>query len=219
MDFLKEVLGEELYKQFKAAVTAHNDKPENKDNQIKLANLANGQYVDKGKYDTAIVEKENLEGQIKTLNETIKTLKKDNQDNKKLQKTITTLQEDLKRQQNENENTVKTYALKESQAKTGVLDSDYLIYKAGGIEKFTFDKENHPVGVEDVVKPYREDTTMAHLFRQETKKPPYNPQSGGAGGAENPFAKETFNMTKQGELLRENPEQARAMAAAAGVTI
>ena len=202
-----------------AAVTAHNDKPENKENQIKLANLSEGQYVDKGKYDTAIAEKENLEGQVETLNGTIKTLKKDNQGNEELQKTITTLQEDLKRQQNENVNTVKTYALKESLAKTGVLDPDYLIYKAGGIEKFTFDKDNHPVGVEDAIKPYKEDAAMAHLFRQETRKPPYNPQNGGAGGAENPFAKETFNMTKQGKLLRENPEQARAMAAAAEVTI
>lgn len=219
MEFLKEVLGEELYKQLMAAVTAHNDKPENKENQIKLANLSEGQYVDKGKYDTAIAEKENLEGQVETLNGTIKTLKKDNQGNEELQKTITTLQEDLKRQQNENVNTVKTYALKESLAKTGVLDPDYLIYKAGGIEKFTFDKDNHPVGVEDAIKPYKEDAAMAHLFRQETRKPPYNPQNGGAGGAENPFAKETFNMTKQGKLLRENPEQARAMAAAAGVTI
>lgn len=219
MEFLKKVLGEELYKQLMAAVTVYNDKPENKENQIKLANLSEGQYVDKGKYDTAIAEKENLEGQVETLNGTIKTLKKDNQGNEELQKTITTLQEDLKRQQNENMNTVKTYALKESLAKTGVLDPDYLIYKAGGIEKFTFNKDNHPVGVEDAIKPYKEDAAMAHLFRQETRKPPYNPQNGGAGGAENPFAKETFNMTKQGKLLRENPEQARAMAAAAGVTI
>lgn len=219
MEFLKKVLGEELYKQLMAAVTVYNDKPENKENQIKLANLSEGQYVDKGKYDTAIAEKENLEGQVETLNGTIKTLKKDNQGNEELQKTITTLQEDLKRQQNENVNTVKTYALKENLAKIGALDPDYLIYKAGGIEKFTFDKDNHPVGVEDAIKPYKEDAAMTHLFRQEARKPPYNPQNGGAGGAENPFAKETFNMTKQGKLLRENPEQARAMAAAAGVTI
>lgn len=219
MDFLKEVLGEELYKQLVAAVEAHNNKPENRDNQIKLANLEDGQYVDKRKYDAAVTEKENLEGQVGILNETVKTLKKNNPDNEELQKTIKGLQGDLKRQQEENVNTVKTYALKESLSKTGVLDPDYLIYKAGGVEKFTFDKENHPVGVDEAIKPYKEDKAMAHLFRQETRKPPYNPKNGEAGGAENPFAKETFNMTKQGELLRENPEQARAMAAAAGVTI
>lgn len=219
MDFLKEVLGEELYKQVETAVNTYNTNPDNKEKQIKLANLSTGQYVDKGKYDSAVAEKGNLEGQIKTLNETIKTLKEKNGDNEELQNTITTLQTDLKNQQLANVNMLKTYALKEQLSKNGVLDPDYLIYKAGGIEKFTFDKENKPVGVEDAVKPYKEDTTMAHLFRQESGKPPYNPKGGSGAGAVNPFAKETYNLTKQGELLRSNPEQARAMAAAAGVTL
>ena len=99
-----------------------------------------------------------------------------------------------------------------------MLDPDYLIYKAGGLDKFTFDKEGKPVGVEDAVKPYKEDKIMAHLFKQEQQKPPYHPQ-GGTGGAGATFAKETFNLTKQGELLKSTPEQAKAMAAAAGVII
>lgn len=111
----------------------------------------------------------------------------------------------------------KEYALKEALAKTGVLDPDYLIYKAGGLEKFNFDKDSKPIGVEDTLKPYKEDKTMAHLFKKET--PPYDPQGSGSGGTANPFAKETFNMTKQGELFKQNPQQARAMAAAAGVKI
>ena len=45
------------------------------------------------------------------------------------------------------------------------------------------------------------------------------PEGGDNGGNINPFAKETYNLTKQGELLRTNPEQAKAMAAAAGVAI
>ena len=74
--------------------------------------------------------------------------------------------------------------------------------------------------MEDAVKPYKEDKAMAHLFKQEQSKPPYHPQ-GGTGGSstENPFAKESFNLTKQGELLKSNPEQAKALAAAAGVTL
>lgn len=77
-----------------------------------------------------------------------------------------------------------------------------------------------PGGVEEAVKPYKEDKAMAHLFKQEQPKPPYHPQGGtGGAGTANPFAKETFNLTKQGELLKSNPEQAKAMAAAAGVTI
>lgn len=125
--------------------------------------------------------------------------------------------DDIKAEQAKANNLRKEYSLKEKLSKLGVLDPDYLIYKAGGIEKFTFDKENAPVGVEDAIKSYKEDKAMAHLFKREL--PPYNPQGGGSGGAVNPFAKETFNMTKQGELLKNNPEQARAMAAAAGVKI
>ncbi len=219
MEFLKEVLGEELFNQFSAAVTTYNEKPENKDKQVKVANLKSGQYVDKGKYDTAVAEKENLEGQIKTLNTTISTLKKDNEGNETLQTTITNLQGELEKQRLANEEIAKTYALKEQLAKQGVLDPDYLIYKHGGIGKFTFDKENHPVGVDDVLKSYKEDTAMAHLFKEEPRKPPYNPAGGGAGSTNNPFAKETYNMTEQAKLLKSNPEQAKAMAAAAGVTI
>ncbi len=154
MEFLKDILGEDLYKQVSDTVNAYNGKPENKDKQVKLADLGSGQYVDKGKYDTAVAEKENLAGQIKTLNTTI-----------------------------------------------GV------------------DKEGKPIGVEEVVKPYKDDAAMAHLFKQEQQKPPYNPKDGGAGGVTNPFAKDTFNLTEQGRMLKENPAQAKELAAAAGVTL
>ena len=218
---LEELLGEELYKQVKEKIDAANANEPDKLKHIRYADLSEGEYVSKGKYDTAVAEKENLAGQVKTLNTTISDLKKNNADNETLQTTIANLQGELKKQQNANEEIAKTYALKEQLTKQGVTDPDYLIYKAGGLDKFTFDKEGKPVGVEEAVKPYKDDAAMAHLFKQEQPpKPPYQPQGGtGGNGAENPFAKETFNLTKQGELLKSNPEQAKAMAAAAGVTI
>lgn len=76
MEFLKSILGEELYKQVADAISTHNGKPENKDKQVKLADLSEGEYVSKGKYDTAVAEKENLAGQVKTLNTTINDLKR-----------------------------------------------------------------------------------------------------------------------------------------------
>ena len=218
---LEELLEEELYKQVKEKIDAANANEPDKLKHIRYADLSEGEYVSKGKYDTAVAEKENLAGQVKTLNTTISDLKKNNADNETLQTTIANLQGELKKQQTANEEITKTYALKEQLAKQGVTDPDYLIYKAGGLDKFTFDKEGKPVGVEEAVKPYKDDAAMAHLFKQEQpSKPPYQPQGGtGGSGAENPFAKETFNLTKQGELLKFNPEQAKAMAAAAGVTI
>lgn len=216
---LQDLLGEELYKQVEEKLNAANAKETDKLKHIRYVDLSEGEYVSKTKYALLEEEKKNLETQIGTLNTTITTLKKNHQDNEDLQTTITNLQTDLKNQQQENAKLAKTYALKEKLSQSGVLDPDYLIYKAGGIDKFTFDKDNHPIGVDDVVKPYKEDSTMAHLFKTEPKKPPYNPQNGGAGNSQNPFAKETYNLTRQGELLRSNPEEARRLAAAAGVTI
>lgn len=47
MDWLKEILGEELYNQLVAALNAHNGKPENREKQVKLADLGKGEYVSK----------------------------------------------------------------------------------------------------------------------------------------------------------------------------
>lgn len=52
MEFLKAILGEELFKQLETAVNAYNGNEANKDNQIKIANLGSGEYVGKGKYDS-----------------------------------------------------------------------------------------------------------------------------------------------------------------------
>lgn len=181
----------------------------------------NGKDIENVKVSLTSKEEEiaKLNEQIKTANDTIAELKKNNVDNEALQTKVGEYEGEVKRLKEEAEAITKTYALKEQLSKAGVVDADYLIYKHGGIDNFTFDKENKPIGVEDTIKPYKEDTTMAHLFKQESGKQPYEPKGGSGAGATNPFAKETFNLTKQGELLRNNPEQARAMAAAAGVTL
>ena len=157
--------------------------------------------------------------ELSTATETIASLKKENGDNQDLQKKIGEYETEIKKLKKSAEETAKTYALKEQLSKQGVLDPDYLIYKTGGIEKFTFNKEGQPVGVEEAVKPYREDAAMAYLFKQEPGKPQYTPKGGTAGAAVNPFAKETFNLTEQGKLFKENPAQAKELAAAAGISI
>lgn len=189
--------------------------------QIDSVMKINGADIENAK--TPVKDKDdeifNLNEQLKTANTTIADLKKTNATNEELQGKVTEYENEVNRLKTEAENTAKTYALKEQLTKAGVVDADYLIYKHGGIEKFTFDKENKPVGVEDAIKSYKEDATMAHLFKQESGKQPYNPKGGNGGGTVNPFAKETYNLTKQGELLKNNPEEARRLAAAAGLVI
>ena len=57
------------------------------------------------------------------------------------------------------------------------------------------------------------------LFHTGQKHQSYNPPGGKGAATTNPFAKETFNLTEQGRMLKENPAQAQEMAAAAGVTL
>ena len=73
-------------------------------------------------------------GELKAANKTIEDLKKANGDNAELQKQIGDYKEQVKQLQTSAANTAKTYALKEQLAKEGVLEPDYLIYKAGGID-------------------------------------------------------------------------------------
>ena len=90
-----------------------------------------------------------------------------------------------------------------------------MIYKQGGLDKFTFDRDGRPVGVEEVLKPLKE--SSPHLFK---KAGGYDPAAGGSpSGATNPWKKETFNLTEQGRILKQDPAQARELAAAAGVKI
>jgi hypothetical protein len=46
-----------------------------------------------------------------------------------------------------------------------------------------------------------------------------NRGQGGQGTGQNPWAKDSWNLTKQGEMIRTNKDQARQFAAAAGVTL
>lgn len=156
-------------------------------------------------------------GELKEANDTITTIKKENEDNETLQKTIKDHEATITTLQKEKENTRRNIVLQTALKESGCTDPDYLIYKQGGIEKFTFDKDGTPVGVEDIIKPYKETNKM--LFPTGQQQQQYNPTGGASGNASNPFAEETWNVTKQGELFKENPAQAKELASAAGITI
>ena len=154
--------------------------------------------------------------ELSTTNETIADLKKSNADNKELQDKIKGYESEIETLKTDALNTAKTYALKEQLSKAGVTDADYLIYKQGGIDKFTFDKDGKPVGVDDILKPLREDKTYSHLCAE--KGGAYTPKSGGGGSDVNPWAKDTFNLTKQGEIYKSDPARAKVLMQEAGTT-
>ena len=49
MDFLKAILGDDLYSQVETKVNAYNADEANKDKQVKIGNLASGEYTSTNK--------------------------------------------------------------------------------------------------------------------------------------------------------------------------
>ena len=155
-------------------------------------------------------------GKLKEANGTIETLRKSNADNEELQRQVNQYKNKVTELETAAENNRKTYAVKEKLAAAGTIDPDYVIYKQGGIDKFNFDKEGNPIGMDDIINPMK--ASSPHLFKAAPGAD-YTPAGGGNPSGTNPWKKETFNLTEQGRIYKENPTQARQLAAAAGVTI
>ena len=133
MEFLKELLGEDLFKQIESKINEHNGNEANKDKQIKLANLGSGEYVGKGKYDSEI-EKLNtlLSGkttELDTANQLIEDLKKGTKGNEELQGKITAYETENAKLQKQLQETKIKAALKVALLSEKALDVDYLTFK------------------------------------------------------------------------------------------
>lgn len=214
---LKEVCGEELWKQVEQKITEANVSVTDELKKIRFADLSEGGYISKEKYTTLEAEKSNLERQLGVVNTSLKKFEKfKDSDPEKMQGEISTLKTDLENKRKEMENFRKESALKDKLREAGVLDADYVIYKRGGLDKFTFDTEGKPVGVEELLTPLKKESP--HLFKKNPGSD-YTPNGGGKPLVNNPFAKDTFNLTEQGRMLRDDPARAKQLAAAAGVTI
>ena len=138
--------------------------------------------------------------ELKTANKTIEDLKQSNADNAELQNKIKGYESEIETLKTDALNTAKTYALKEQLSKAGVTDADYLIYKQGGIDKFTFDKDGKPVGVTIFLNRSERIKTYSHLFAE--KGGAYTPKSGGGGSDVNPWAKETLILPNKVKFIK-----------------
>lgn len=215
MEFLKVILGDALYAQFEAAVKAYNEKPENKDKPVKLADLSTGAYVGKGKYTALETEISNLKEQIKTNEETIGTLKKANKDNETLQQTIKDHEETIKNLKTTYEDKIKEMRIEAAiQAKlTDAKHPDLLIGKFDKTKLSLSEDGTQVYGIDEQLTALKEQ--YKDLFTVDVKgNQPYNKDKT-PPGQKNPWSKEHFNLTEQGKILRENPELAKQLMASA----
>lgn len=129
MDFLKEILGDELFAQFAEKVNAHNGNEANKDKQIKLANLASGEYVGKGKHDALQALLDGQKTELETANNLIAELKKGTKGNEELQGKIAGYETQVAELQKKLTETQINGALKVALLSEKALDIDYLTFK------------------------------------------------------------------------------------------
>lgn len=177
-------------------------------------------YVPKSRYDNVEEEKKTLQATISERDKQLVELKKNAGDNEDLKKQIRDLQDANKAAKTEYDEKMKDMRLSTAIQIAIAADAQDV-----GIVSGLFDKSKLILGDDGKVTGLDEQLTALKkdkpfLFKDgKPKGKGYEPNGGGGPLDKNPFAKETFNLTEQGKILRENPEQARALAAAAGITI
>lgn len=130
MEFLKEILGEELYNQFMAKINAHNGDEANKEKLIKLVNLTDGGYVSKDKYTSLETDLSGKTSELEKANGLIEELKKTTGKDEESQQKITAYETEITNLKRENDELKRENALKFALLSAGAVDVDYLVFKA-----------------------------------------------------------------------------------------
>ena len=204
MDFLKAILGDSLFVQVQDAVNAYNADEKNKDNLIKIANLGGGDYVSKGKHTSEIEKLNNVisgkNSELKTANELIEQLKKENKDNESLQNRIGDYETQVSDLQNQIAETKLKSAVKVALLEANAADVDYLTFKLQ--EKLKDKGEKLELGDDDKLKGWD-----AQLDGLKTQFP--NMFGAGEGGEFKPY--EGGGLPKGNEDKTVTKEQFKAM--------
>lgn len=128
MEFLKSVLGDELFTQFVEKINAHNGDEKNQQ-KIKLGNLASGDYVSKGKYDSLEQLLNGKNTELETANGLIAELKKGTKGNEELQDKITGYETQVAELQKQLADIKLKSAIKVALLSEKAVDVDYLTFK------------------------------------------------------------------------------------------
>ena len=184
-----------------------------------LKNFLKDSYVEKTKFDEATTAKSNLETQIKERDKQLKDLKATAGNKEEFENKIKELQEANKTAREKYEVDLKnlrvdsaiklkiTGIAQDVDIVAGLLDRNKLIVSDDAI-----------TGLDEQLKVLKESKPFLFKAEDTLKSQPYKPNNG-HNPTNNPFSKEYFNLTACGKLMKENPEQAKALAEAAGNTM
>lgn len=155
---LEELLGEELYKQVQSKIDEHNAKETDKLKHVRYADLSEGEYVGKGKYDSEVEKLNNIitgkDSELTAANTLIADMKKASKGNEELQGKITDYESQVLNLQEELKKTKINAALKVALLGEKAIDIDYLTFKLNeklseSGEKLELDENENIKGLKD----------------------------------------------------------------------
>lgn len=157
MEFLKEILGEELYAQVAAKLEGNKD--------VKLANLASGEYVSKSKYDAEQLAKDQ---RIQELTDKIKNF--EGVDVKQLQTDV----ENWKIKYNQDLESAKLdSAIQLAIAKSGTLSEKALMGLLDK-DKIKFDKDGKLTGLDEQIEAIKKEDSFLFKAAEPNEPKPGN---------------------------------------------
>lgn len=210
MDFLKEILGDELFAKVAEKINAHNGNEANKDSQIKLANLSGGEYVGKAKHDALQAQLDSKIQELTAANGLIDGFKKSQKDNESIQGQITDYQNQVAKLQEQLRQTQIDSGLKIALMEAGGSEIDYLIWKAktdNGGKPFELTEDGKIKGVDDMISGLKT-SSPAHFKKANgimvEANPLPTPKTDGATVTKEEFNKMGYNSRV--DLKQNNPD-------------
>jgi len=171
-------------------------------------------FIPKARFDEINDTKKELEQQLKDRDKQLKDLQEKAKGNEELEKTIKELQETNKATKEQYEAKIKDMTINAAiQAK--LTDTKYPDLLVGKFDKskLTVTEDGTVLGIDEQLTAIKEQ--YKDLFKPDVRGREPNNTGGTPPGGKNPWSKEHFNLTEQGRILKENPELAAQLKAAA----
>lgn len=177
-------------------------------------------YVLKTELDAAKTAKTTLEKQLGERNAELEELKKTSGDKAAFEAKYKELKNKYDTDKKQYEDTMKAMKINNAIKLKLISTAQDVDIVAGLIDKNKIlVSDDNIAGLDEQIKTLKASKPFLFKDASQSPNPQYKPNGGTGGSDKNPFKKETLNMTEAGRLLRENPAQAKALAAAAGFNL
>ena len=205
MEFLKEILGDDLYEQVKTEVSSYNEKAD-KDKRVSIANVNSDEYVTKAKYSQLETDLNNTKTSLSTAQNTIEDLKKTNGNNAELQQKIANYESEKANLETKHKETterlIKESAIKDALYNEKAKHPELLLGKFD-LSKILLDEKGEKVvsGIEEQMKSNKE--TYKDLFGEvEPIKTPYHYTPSGGNLNPNTGATDFVGIIKENQARK-----------------